>query len=215
MASSSKSVKSETKSIIASQEEPEKKAILLVYIQTDTLNRHDLIHTLTVNNSTNIVRAETREGLIAAVAKYTRTEQHNKDKTGLAYYVYRHDDEGTQKVCIIPIPEKFLKVKATDKIYTKNELLQYTHKETWVKSLATLQENWSNFHRAIKKYIKEYASADYDDITKQNVTKYNSRNASHTTHAMCPTPSPTCQTRWDYTPSIQLYHYHRLEVNRS
>ena len=176
--SSAKSVKSETKSLIASQEEPEKKAILLVYIQTDTLNRYDLIHNLTVNNSTSIVRAETREGLIAAVAKYTRTEQDNKDKTGLAYYVYRHDEVDTQKVCIVPIPEKFLKEQTTDKIYTKQELLGYTHKEAWIGSLPTIQENWPHFHKAIKKYIEKYASAEYDEITKQNVIKYNEKIAN-------------------------------------
>ena len=175
--SSAKSAKSETKSLIASQEEPEKKAILLVYIQTDTLNRYDLIHNLTVNNSTSIVRAETREGLIAAVAKYTRTEQDNKDKTGLAYYVYRHDEVDTQKVCIVPIPEKFLKERTTDRIYTKKELLEYTHKETWIRSLPTIQENWPHFHKAIKTYIEKYASAEYDEITKQNVNKYNEKIA--------------------------------------
>ena len=76
--------KSDNTSIVASQE-PETKAILLVYIKTDTLNRYDLIHNLTVNNSTGTVRAETREGLIAASAKYARPEQGNNLRTGQAY----------------------------------------------------------------------------------------------------------------------------------
>ena len=78
------------------------------------------------------------------------------------------------------MPEKFLKETATDKVYSKTELLGYTHIEQWVKALPTLQNNWENFHPSIREYIEKYAAAKYDEKTKQNVTTYNQKLADNT-----------------------------------
>ena len=121
---------SKNTSISAEQEGEE--PIVLIHVQTDTLNRWDLIHNLTIQNTTGVVKAETFEGLVAAAAKYGKPDKDNILRQSLAYYVYKHTDT-VSKVCITPMPEKFMEdVQTVEKVYTKQEHYHQTEVATVV-----------------------------------------------------------------------------------
>ena len=162
---------------IATQEE-ENTAVVLIHVQTDTLNRWDLIHNLTIQNTSGIVKAETLEGLVAAAAKYGKPDAKNALRQSLAYYVYKHTNTltGKAQVCIAPMPERFMEdIKTVEKVYTKPELVDVTHNQNWIDNLPSLSNNWNEFHENIKTYLQYYANANYNDQVLENVTRYNNK----------------------------------------
>ena len=162
---------------IATQEE-EDAAAVLIHVLTSTLNRWDLIHNLTIQNTSGTVRAESLEGLIAAAAKYGKPDKENLLRQSLAYYVYKHTNATTGKsqVCIAPMPEKFIeKLKQVEKVYSKEELVDATHNQKWIDNLPSLSNNWDEFHENIQTYLQNYANADYNDQIIENVAQYNKK----------------------------------------
>ena len=160
---------------IATQEAEDAPAVL-IHVQTNTLSRWDLIHNLTIQNTSGTVRAESLEGLRAAAAKYGKPDKENILRQSLAYYVYRHNNvsTGAAQVCIAPMPEKFIEeIKQVEKVYSKDELVDATHNQDWISNLPSLSNNWNEFHENVQTYLQSYANADYNDQVTENVTKYN------------------------------------------
>ena len=161
----------------------------IFFVDIASLSDYDLLEYLTINNTSHVVKAESRGGLVNATTKLAATEDGTQRK-GLPYLVYRHDRPALSEgpaFRVVPVKTKyFSNISKVMKVYNKQELLgRIEHIRVAIINgeaardgmidLQTIHEAWPDLSEQLQVYLFKLANKEYAQRIELNIEKFNEK----------------------------------------